>query len=574
MKKYLVLAFCCLPLPGIAQLRLSEKPVAGGAVQILYDRPGAHFIVLSYDRNGKAQEQNISGVSLRVPDSAIALHIIATLPDGETDNHHGQGWLFPVYGNEKPLPMAYYRLSQLASGVPPDKGRLKGSIQRQLEFLRLEFSVNPAASNTFRQQYFNLLANSPEPSDKSELIARLLAYVTDDEMELTMGQRYLFYLGQRAAADSLAALLRSRFPSGRFVREERLQAVREEKDMAVKTRLYNDFLHQFPAGETFELKTLHEHMALAALQHGDEKAAARYFRRIANRQDLVSAYTQAAQALAAEPDKAIPWAEKAVQATDTASTYVSWNGYLAMASLLSARNDHRKALQYALPAWRRSHSKEATDLYTRLLVADGQYAEAQEILEDAVREKRASVQMKSRLEDIYGKTGGRPAIAASGPDSSLARRIRSEMLRETISSLSLKDISGQTVSLASFKGKIVVLDFWATWCKPCIASFPAMQQVMKQYPDVVFLYIATFEKGDAAENVKQFAQKNPYPFRYLLDEPLAGSLFKAYAHFKATGVPYKLVLDKEGAIRFRSGGFTGNDDELIHEMSAVIGVLR
>lgn len=183
-------------------------------------------------------------------------------------------------------------------------------------------------------------------------------------------------------------------------------------------------------------------------------------------------------------------------------------------------------------------------------------------------------------------------IEASGPTSedhvavvknrqadkaSILKRVEEELVNEPTSQVVLKDLNGKSINLggAELKGKVIVLDFWATWCKPCIASFPAIEKVMGHYRDndrVKFFFISTMEQGDAVKNVTAFMKKNTYSFTVLLDEKMEDmNLYKAYSGYKATGgIPYKLVIDGNGTIRARASGFSGNDEELIIELSAMI----
>lgn len=159
------------------------------------------------------------------------------------------------------------------------------------------------------------------------------------------------------------------------------------------------------------------------------------------------------------------------------------------------------------------------------------------------------------------------------------KNVQDNLVDEPVAPLTLKDIDGNVVNIDAIagNGKVTVIDFWATWCKPCIASFPALQRVMEQYrnnPSVQFFFICTMEQGDAVKNAKAFMAKNPYPFKVLMDEKTEDmNMYKAYSAYKATGgIPYKLVIDGRGHVRSRTSGFSGNEEALIAELSAMINI--
>ena len=116
---------------------------------------------------------------------------------------------------------------------------------------------------------------------------------------------------------------------------------------------------------------------------------------------------------------------------------------------------------------------------------------------------------------------------------------------------------------------MLIVDFWATWCGPCIASMPAMktaQENLKQRDDVTFVFVDTWESAEnQKQNAKDFMTKNNYPFHVLLDDES-----KVVADFKVSGIPTKFVIDKTGNIRFKSVGFSGNDDALVDEVSMMV----
>lgn len=135
----------------------------------------------------------------------------------------------------------------------------------------------------------------------------------------------------------------------------------------------------------------------------------------------------------------------------------------------------------------------------------------------------------------------------------------------------LKKADGTTFTPDDWKGKVVFLDFWATWCGPCIRSFPGVQKLYDKYkdnPNVVFAIVNVWERvEDRFAVVKTFLDKNTYTFPIYYD--LKDEMVKGYG---VTGIPTKFILDKQGIGRFMEVGLA-EEQAFLEETSMKIDAL-
>jgi thiol-disulfide isomerase/thioredoxin len=160
----------------------------------------------------------------------------------------------------------------------------------------------------------------------------------------------------------------------------------------------------------------------------------------------------------------------------------------------------------------------------------------------------------------------------------LHQQLLAEVLTEPAPHFSLKDQNGKQVSLGDFKGKVLVLDFWSTWCVPCKKSFPAMQLAQQKYtkdPSVKFLFIHTWETSKTAtEEVKKYLASTGFDFQVLMDLKDTSGHNAMVESYQVSAIPAKFIIDKKGKIVFKLTGFTGSDEEAVAEISERIEIAK
>lgn len=126
---------------------------------------------------------------------------------------------------------------------------------------------------------------------------------------------------------------------------------------------------------------------------------------------------------------------------------------------------------------------------------------------------------------------------------------------QTASDFSLQNLQGETVCLKDFKGKIVVLDFWATWCLPCRQSLPELAKLEKKYRDkgVVFLGLS-IDDPESYDNKYIAEFKDRYKVAYQVLRAHSG-IVADYLGTEKVRIPALLILDKAGIVIKKHMGF-------------------
>ncbi|MGJ7920366.1 TlpA family protein disulfide reductase [Neobacillus sp. LXY-4] len=112
----------------------------------------------------------------------------------------------------------------------------------------------------------------------------------------------------------------------------------------------------------------------------------------------------------------------------------------------------------------------------------------------------------------------------------------------------LKDVNGQNYRLSDFKGKVVVINYFTTWCEPCLDEAPELEAFGQDYSDAILLILA---KGESSNRIKKYIEETGSKLTYLLDTKEETA--RAY---NVVGQPETMIIDEKGVIRERFSGPT------------------
>ena len=130
---------------------------------------------------------------------------------------------------------------------------------------------------------------------------------------------------------------------------------------------------------------------------------------------------------------------------------------------------------------------------------------------------------------------------------------------EKAKDFSLKGLDGKEYKLSNFRGKVVVLDFWATWCPPCRASLPFFENIHKKYKDKGLVVVGvSVDMSDRV--VKKFVESKGLTYLILLDKDnLVSDLYNVFS------IPTTIIIDKNGNIVTKKVGFNKSYERYYEE---------
>ncbi|MFZ2906262.1 MAG: redoxin domain-containing protein [Cyclobacteriaceae bacterium] len=554
-------------------------------------------------KNGKKYTATIK------TDTASSFIQLGFFVDKKFDSNFGEGYYILLNVGDKVKKEAYSNLARYhqyyaeESGVEPNKAKA-------LEAYAKEISLNPNSKKKVGGSYFSLLS-SEKKSEASIIIQKEIesslkaGLKTEEDYDYVARLYSILKLPEQAKF--LADFKKEKFPTGKWQINDVLTTFDEEEDLEKKKVLlaqiekniatkeewkqFEPFLPDFRASilRYYIQNQQWEDLKKAAAKTEDKGMVASLYNSAAWRMQEKNEDLELAEEFsrfATEYTKA-EWINPSAKKPDYATgkqwakqrenTYAMFADTYAMVQYRLGKYDIGYPItKEAAITINKGQDPDQNNTYALLAEKVLTPAETKAALEQFVRDGKTTGTVKEILKKIYStekktKDGFDAYIAALEKESyqKMVEELRKSMLNQSATPFTLKDLDGNTIGLTDLKGKVVIIDFWATWCGPCKASFPGMQKIVTKYKDnpaVKFVFVDTWEQGEnKEENAKDFITSNKYTFQVLMDNDNA-----VVEQFNVDGIPTKFVLDKEGNIRFKSVGFNGSDDKLMTELSTMI----
>ena len=543
-------------------------------------------------------------------DTAAAFVYFSFSIDKKFDNNFNEGYYIQLYQDDKPREGSYFNLGNFyqysirQAGGEPNNEKALAALQKEIELY----------PDNKRKYLFNLVRMQTlvNKDDAQKIVLKeieaLLKTGLKEETDYTNLENLYSIAKLPEQQKFIATVKKEKYPDGSWTVTETLTKYRQEKDIEKKKALLKEIVAKTETDKNWKgvSQSLGFYKTQIPMAYLAKKDYENFKKSVAElnieKSELASLYNNAAWemqktgenlALAEEMSKFATeyykneWKNPTGKKPDymTQKQWTNNNKYTyamyadTYGMVLYRKGEYKKGLPYAKEAAMIIHEgKDPEQNNTYALLAEKVLPKKQykKELEQFIKDGKSTSDIKDILKRAYVKDkksdkGFDEYITALQKEATLKmiEELKKSMLNEKAPAFALVDLEGKKVALNDLKGKVVVVDFWATWCGPCIASFPGMQKMVNKYkedPNVKFVFIDTWERGeDKEKNASSFVSNNKYTFHVLMDND-----DKVVAEFKVDGIPTKFVIDKNGVIRFKSVGYDGSDDKLMNELTAMI----
>ncbi|MBI5463623.1 MAG: redoxin domain-containing protein [Ignavibacteriales bacterium] len=520
----------------------------------------------------------------------LALQFVS---DKETDNNSDNSWTFLVLGSDgKPLKNANMFKGQAFNGGRLFTFKVVKNVETAREALKAELLSYPDNLTAESLLWSIDLRAKPDNETKAAIrgeVDRLYAQLKSDEESASTLIGWYERLDQKVVADSLRQIHIAANPKGKVAEFVRRTEAFQEKDAAQRVVLIEKFLTDFSLRDD-ERRNIIGLLSYAYVQLKQYDKAEQLG---ALDGSMLNSIAWGMIEKGEELEKGVAYAKRGVDALRSPNP-VNKPSYVSMAQWVKS-NEYQLGMvldtyayglfqlgkkQEAEVAYAEAYTflkKEDPDVnarYVEALVANGKFTKAMEVSADVIRLGKSNDKTLAAYKSAYVKAKGSEKgfdkvveDAKNFAKVELKNKALKDRVNKPAVDFALKNLDGSVVKLSELRGKVVVVDFWATWCGPCKASFPYLQKVYDKYkanPNIVILAVNTWENKSGTERVelvKKFIADNKYTFTVIYDEDN-----KYVEKYGVEGIPTKFIIDKKGYIQFKKIGF-GGGDEMMNEMS-------
>ena len=610
-----------------------EKPLPGETVTVTYDSQGTKLegtavedLVASFIDFGTPGLLSTQSLEFKVQDGVCTAKFItspgmkavyfraANYKENKTDANPNGAYILYFYNQDRSekLPGALAAEAFIKTREARRAGFEKSRDQEGLELLKSAFKQDQSLlqNTALAELHASISANTKDAEGIATSRARILQSLANKkatERQLLDARSQARALQDKDLEKQAAEKLRKKYPKGEILTLDLLDQFEKTKVVAEQEAILKKIWQQAPQGNDVRFK-IDNHTMNKALQFAREKDWEKvrfYIAQIAGSDARAMACNEVAWSLSGESLdspavdlvlagelslQSIAIMEKEKTEMKNRPAYASPKNYQSNISfsipsysdtyalICYKSGDKAKALTYQQIACEgfMFRNPEMNERYAVYLEAVKGPEAAEEKLLELMEEGKATTAMKVQYRRLFIANNSveealdkNLALLDKMATQKAREELKESMLDRPAPAFNLKNMEGEMVSLESLKGKVVIADFWATWCGPCVASFPAMQKAVNEFKDredVEFLFIDTWEgTGDREKKVADFMQSKGYNFNVLFDME-----DKVSPAFGVRGIPTKFIIDKNGVIRFESIGYNGIEEDLVREIKLMI----
>ena len=517
------------------------------------------------------------------------------------DNNKELYWNVMMFeSGNRPVRHAHMKAAMAALGLLPAECRRKQDLQEAENELEEETKFHP--NNLAAQVNLIMISVNLQTIDQQEAQVRLTQLVegkttADNVMDaIALAQAYQV-LQQPDMAMRIMNDASISFPGSKIEEQSKLEALGKAASLAEFVNGVSMHLRNYP--NTFAKQNLIEGAITATTRASDLRLLIEF---IDNTPGLTAMTHYVAVNYVGTQDSLRPDAyrmiEKGLAASDNDKLRPSfvcpteWKQqqrisksllHFVKGAILSNDPGHEadgiKELSMAIEIGGAQTDKAAHDMYVTTLVKAGRSGDAMNAATVAIKSGAATQNVLDTYRSL-SKADGKDSVATEKQlkklrtegSKVLVERLSREMLNQGAVEGTFYSVDGKPLNISDWKGKVVILDYWATWCGPCRKSFPSMQKLYEKYrnnPEVVFAIVNVWEKSeDKVKTVTDFLSENKtltFPVYIDKDDSVV-------AKFGVTGIPTKFFLGKDGRIQFKEVGYLP-EEQFIEESSNRIEVL-